>query len=351
MRILLLGGTGAMGIHLSKIISDRGDNIVITSRSSKESTKQIEYREGDAKDLDFLNNILEEKWDTIVDFMVYSQVDFKERIEKLLSRTSQYIFLSSSRVYDNSKEFITEDTTKLVDTTTDKEYLQTDEYALSKARQEDILKSSNKQNWTIIRPYITYSEIRLQLGTLEKENWLYRAIHGRTIIFSEDIKNHFTTLTYGLDVSTAMSKFIGNSSCLGESYHITNDTSYKWDDLLNVYLDVLEEKLGSRPKVLYQNLSDYSSWNPGKYQIIYDRLFDRKFDNTKINQFMDTSDFIDARKGIEQCLKSFLENPKFSAISWRQEAIKDKITKEATPLSELTGLKSKIKYVLFRYIF
>ena len=66
---------------------------------------------------------------------------------------------------------------------------------------------------------------------------------------------------------------------------------------------------------------------------------------------MDTSDFIDARKGIEQCLKSFLENPKFSAISWRQEAIKDKITKEATPLSELTGLKSKIKYVLFRYIF
>ena len=59
----------------------------------------------------------------------------------------------------------------------DEEYLKTDEYALSKARQEDILHRSGKNNWTVIRPYITYSEIRLQLGVLEKELWLYRFVH------------------------------------------------------------------------------------------------------------------------------------------------------------------------------
>lgn len=350
MKILLLGGTGAMGNHLSSILAEKNNHIVISSRKQRDAKKNIEYRQGDAKDIEFLNLLLEEKWDVIVDFMVYSQILFKQRVEKLLNSTNQYIFLSSSRVYDNSSEVINENTTRLLDTTKDNEYLQTDEYALSKARQEDILKNSSKKNWTIIRPYITYSEIRLQLGTLEKENWLYRAIHGRTILFSEDIKNHFTTLTYGYDVSKGITSLIGDDSSLGECYHITSGTSYKWEDLLNVYLDVLEQKLGKRPKVIYQNLNDFYLWNPGKYQIIYDRLYDRKFDNSKINNFINTSDFIDAKGGIEKCLKEFLKKPNFNAISWRNEALKDKITKEKTPLSEIQGLKNKIKYILFRYI-
>ena len=64
---------------------------------------------------------------------------------------------------------------------------------------------------------------------------------------------------------------------------------------------------------------------------------------------MDTSEFIDAQNGIAQCLESFLKDQKFNALSWRQEAIKDKFTKEITPLTEIKGIKNKIKYILFRY--
>ena len=36
MKILLLGGTGAMGSHLSEIINnDKGNDIVITSRKTR----------------------------------------------------------------------------------------------------------------------------------------------------------------------------------------------------------------------------------------------------------------------------------------------------------------------------
>jgi len=349
MKILLLGGTGAMGSHLCSILSNRGDSVVITSRKYRTSKELIEYRHGDARDLDFLNALLAEKWDTIVDFMVYSEIEFNERVNKLLGSTSQYIFLSSSRVYDYSTEFITEESTRLLDTTTDSEYLQTDEYALSKARQENILQTSSKKNWTIVRPYITYSEIRLQLGTLEKENWLYRALKGRTIVFSEDIKNHFTTLTYGLDVAKGMVALMNRPESLGEAYHITSNQSYKWEDLLEVYLDAIEEEIGKRPKVLLQNMSEFSTWNPGKYQIIYDRLYDRKFDNTKINEFINTSEFIDAKEGLKKCLKTFIKNSKFNAIGWKNEANKDKYTKEITPLSEIKEIKQKIKYIIFRY--
>ena len=111
----------------------------------------------------------------------------------------------------------------------------------------------------------------------------------------------------------------------------------------------MEKELGNRPKVMYQNLSDYFLWNPWKYQIIYDRLYDRKFDNSKINNLIETSDFLEAKDGIEKCLKSFLQDPIFNAINWKQEAIKDKITKDVTPLSEIKSIKQKIKYILFRY--
>lgn len=75
------------------------------------------------------------------------------------------------------------------------QYVQSDEYAIAKAKQEDILRNSDFKNWTIVRPYITYSDERLQLGFFEKELWLYRAIKGKTIIFPSDIYEKTTTLT------------------------------------------------------------------------------------------------------------------------------------------------------------
>lgn len=350
VKVLLLGGTGAMGSHLTNLLSDKGDRVVVTSRNYNTSKGLVEYRQGNAKNIDFLREVLEEQWDAIVDFMVYSEEEFRERVDLLLNSTSQYVFLSSARVYNESKETITEESARLLDNSLDKEFLSTNEYSLYKARQENILCSSHKKNWTIIRPYITYSEKRLQLGTLEKENWLYRALKRKTIVFSKDINNHFTTLTYGLDVATGIASLINNPNSFGEAYHITSQYACKWSDILNIYLEVLETQLGYRPKVIYQDLPDFLTWNPGKYQIIYDRLFDRKFDNTKVSSYIDTKEFTHFKTGLTNCLTEFLENPEFLNVDWRSEAIKDRYTKERTPLKEISGLKQKTKYIIFRYL-
>lgn len=350
MRVLLLGGTGPMGSHLKTVLSCRGDSVVVTSRNYYESKDLIEYRQGNAKDLDFLRDVLKDNWDAIVDFMLYSEKEFQERIDLLLSSTSQYIFLSSARVYNDSREPITEETVRLLDTSDDEMFLSQNEYSLYKARQEDVLRLSHKKNWTIIRPYITYSEKRLQLGTLEKEGWLYRALKGRTILFSKDINKHFTTLTYGFDVASGIASIINNSSSLGETYHITNQYACKWSEILDVYLGVLENALGYRPKVIFQDFPEFSTWNSGKYQIIYDRLFDRKFNNTKINNYINTEDFIDFKTGLQNCLTSFIASPEFKSVNWKREAIKDRYTKERTPLKEIDGVKLKMIYIYYRYI-
>ena len=66
-----------------------------------------------------------------------------------------------------------------MDLTKDEQYLATNEYALAKAREENVLTESGFNNFTIIRPYITYYNNRLQLGIFEKEIWLQRALDGK----------------------------------------------------------------------------------------------------------------------------------------------------------------------------
>lgn len=351
MRILILGGTGAMGAHLVKLLSSSGHILFITTRSQKQSIENLHYIQGNALEMEFLISLLKDQyWDAIVDFMVYDIPSFKDRVEILLKSTSQYIFVSSARVYADSKTPLTESSCRLVDVSQDQEYISTREYALTKARQEDILKSSGRNNWTIIRPYITYSEDRLQLGVLEKEDWLYRALKGRSIVFSSDIHSRLTTLTYGLDVSKGISCIIGNPDALGEIFHITSSEPIKWSQVLSIYLNVLEKHLGFRPKVLFVNLDQFVKVHPAKYQIIYDRFYNRVFDSTKIAQYTDPNTFLSVEDGLKNCLEVFLKREKFKTINWKSEAIRDKQSKEKTVLKEITGYKQKLIYLVYRYL-
>ena len=145
MNILVLGGTGAMGVHLVELLSQRGDAVFVTSRRERPSRKNVTYVRGDAHDNVFLQTLLDSRrWDAIVDFMVYRTEEFRHRVPQLLAATAQYVFLSSSRVYADSAEPITEDSPRLLDISTDAAYLKTDEYALAKARQENALREEIK---------------------------------------------------------------------------------------------------------------------------------------------------------------------------------------------------------------
>ena len=352
-QVLILGGTGAMGIHLVQLLVNKGIVTFVTSRKHRKSDGNLQYIQGNAHNIDFIKNILESnEWDSIVDFMTYNTQTFKERVDLLLNNTKQYIFLSSARVYADSEQSITENSPRLLDASEDNDYLATDEYALTKARQEDILKNSGYKNYTIIRPYITYSENRLQLGVLEKEDWLYRVLHGRTIVFSEDICKKITTLTYGYDVSNAIAELVGNINTQGEIFHITlsEQESCQWQNILDIYVGALERHLGYEPKVSLRSLNDFLNIHSGKYQILYDRLFDRYFDNSKIARYVEIDNFMNIKEGLNKCLEEFLKNPRFKQINWGKQARMDKLCNEKTSLFEIQGIKQKFEYLFFRYL-
>ncbi len=350
MKILVLGGTGAMGVDLVKILGERGENVTVTSRSERKSEfHNVRYVQGDAHDTTFLQSLLAEQYDAIVDFMVYKTEEFKARRDLLLQATKQYIFLSSSRVYADSKTPITEDSPRLLDVTTDKEYLQTDEYALTKARQENLLRGSGGTNWTIIRPYITYSNQRLQLGVYEKELWLYRALHDQTVVFPKSIAEKYTTMTLGEDVARGIAALIDNEKAMGEAFHITTDRAIKWDDVLTIYKQVFQDVMGKEIKIKYADDPKpiYEAMG-NKYQVIYDRMFDRRFDNTKFLQATGECKIESPEIGLERCLREFLERPVFKGSP--NLAVMDKLAGDRTKLSEISGFKKRCKYLAARYL-
>lgn len=325
-----------------------GGGIFVTSRRERQAEDGITYLKGNAHEEQFLRAILKERiWDAIVDFMVYNTEEFRQRANLLLQSTNQYVFLSSARVYADSATPITEDSPRLLDVCTDQDYLSTDEYALTKARQEDILRQSGMRNWTIIRPYVTFSEIRLQLSPAEKESWLWGALHGKTILFSRDLADRYTTLTYGYDVARGIAALLGKETAYGEAFHITAGECHKWSELLENYLDAIEKKIGRRPKV---KMLDHwvQAIGGGSMQVKWDRLYDRRFDTSKISKYIDTSTFKQTLPAMAECLSDFIDNPEFKSIHWGYEARKDKLTGEWTNISEIPEAKQKIKYLLIR---
>lgn len=350
MKILLLGGTGAIGKDLGTILQDNNNDIFVTTRNSQKDTTNINYIVGNAMDNNFISEILKDKFDVIVDFMMYDNLQlFESRIDMLLNSTNNYIFISSSRVYANSQEPITEKCSRLLDTCTDKMYLKNNDYAILKCKEEDLLKQNSKNNYTIIRPYITYNNTKLQLGIYEKEKWLFRALNGKSVVFSKDLLDKKTTLSFGYDVAKQIASVCTNTTGTGEIYQITTSNSRTWKQVLETYVSAFKKATGKDMKIKFvDNIYKTKILKPN-YQYEYDRIYNRIFDSTKIHELSNIYSGEEIDTALDRCLSDFLKNPKFYSIDWKDEGTKDKICKEKTSLKNIPGTKNKIYYILYRY--
>lgn len=352
MKVLLLGGTGVMGMYLVKLLDRDKIETYVTSRQDRESFGTIHYVKGNAMDDNFMRQIIGggKNWDVILDFMSYKTDQFKKRLKLLLGGTKQYVYISTARVYGNQDYPIKESSPRLLDCSDDRVFLLTDEYSLTKARQEDLLLNSGYSNYTIVRPCITYGDNRLQLGVYEKEEWLYRVLHGRTVVFPQEIAKRVTTLTTGEDVARAIYTMVGNERAVGDIVHITCGHHRKWEDIIDIYAEAIHKLLGQEFNVKTVSLDEFLSvrYNSLKYQVIYDRVYDRVYDVSHLNSYIDVSSFTPPEVGIPEALQRFMANPLFKGINWRFEARKDRLAGEHTPLSEIPSLKHKLVYLQAR---
>ena len=283
-KVLVLGGTGAMGRYLVPELLTLGYDIDIVSLDDVVSDNpKLKYIKGNTKEDGFLEKILANKYDGVVDFMTYSTEQFKNIHKLFLDNTDHYIYLSSCRVFADAPP-ITEKSPRLLDVSDDQEFLATDDYALYKARQEDMLRNSGKTNWTIVRPATTYSTGRFQLVTLEAPSIIYRMHTGKTIVLPEAAMNCEATLSWGGDVGKMLALLLFNPKAYGEDYNVATAEHHTWKEIAEMYNEIHPFKYITVSTEDYLNIL-----GPGAAWVRYDLsfsaallTFQRITDNTKI---------------------------------------------------------------------
>lgn len=290
-RILVLGGTGAMGVYLIPKLRERGYKVTCVSLDDiKSDDPDLIYIKGNAKDEEFRENLLAPGWDCIVDFMIYRTPEFKEVYKSFLEKTGQYIYLSSYRVYANEEHPIRETSPRLLDVSKNEVYINAtgglEDYSLYKARGEEILKASGYDNWTAIRPAITFSKRRFQLVTLEADLVVGRTMKGKKLVLPEAALDVEATMSWAGDVAEMIARLCFNQRAFKEIFTVATSEHNKWGEVAKIYnkLIGLEYVATDIDKYVELWVGNPNALN-ARWQLMYDRMFDRIIDNSKILEY------------------------------------------------------------------
>ncbi len=307
-KVLILGGTGAMGVYLVPELLSMGYRVHVAALDGFESLPQgnphLTCTKCDAKDEGALCELLKEGCDAIVDFIIYTTEEFKERYSLLLENTDHYIFLSSYRVYAGQTP-ITENSPRLLDVSEDLEFLASEDYALFKAREEDILKQSAYSNWTAVRPAITYSKRRFQLTTLEAAVVVRRTFQGKTLILPEEAMSVQGTMTWAGDVAKMIARLVLNKCAYCECFTVSTAEHHTWKEIAEFYKQLIGLHYITVDMETFLNVIAPGSKH-ARWQLQYDRMFDRVIDNRKILNAtgLKQADFMPLYDGLKQELSA-----------------------------------------------
>lgn len=315
-KVLILGATGAMGSYLTKKMAAKGydvdavslDNIV----SDKPNLRYIQAK--DATDPAFVDEIVKNHYDGVVDFMIYNSISFRKTFPKYLNNVGQYIYLSSCRVYANEENPIREASPRLTDVTTDPQLLFSDDYCMHKARGEDALRASGFRNWTIVRPSTTYSSKRCQLLTLERTKLLPYMRSGEPVLLYDQAKDIPASLTWGGDVAEMIGRLLFNEKAICNDFNVTSSESRTWGEIAGYYKEIFGLNYEWVDELTYQRFKD-PSFDPETsltaiWQLRYARMFNRAYDNSKILEAtgLKQEDFLTLYQGLSYEKDSILED-------------------------------------------
>ena len=299
-RVLVLGSTGAMGQYLVPKLADRG--YLVDAVSLDEETpcsENVRCIRANAKDEAYLAELVTKgQYDGIVDFMIWANYEFPRLYKLFLENTGHYIFLSTYRVYAGESP-ITEESPRLLDVSEDAELVASNDYCIHKARGEDILTASDYENYTIIRPAITYSKMRYQLVTLEAPLTVGRALAGKTVLLPEEVKNVQATMTWASDVADMIEGLLFNPRAMKETFTVSTAETHTWGEIASFYEQLVGMKIKWVNKEIY--IKALGGSVGVRWQLDYDRLFERVVDNSKVLRVtgLRQSDFMPLFEGLK----------------------------------------------------
>lgn len=282
-KVLVLGATGAMGRYLvPELVNLNYDVTGVGLEETAPWSVNASYVQGNAFDKEFLEKLLKEDFDGIVNFMDYGKYDFEDYYRLFLDNTKHYIFLSSCRVYDDKEQPIKETSPRLWNSSDDGQLKASHDYCIYKAQNEDLLVASPYDNWTVVRPATTFSTMRLQLVTLEFKNSVARALQGKKVVLPIQAKDKPATLSWGGDVAKMIARILFKDKAKREFYNVCSAEHRTWEEIAEYYHKLVGLEAVWVDKEDYLAILSPEGKINVRWQLEYARLFRRITDNSKV---------------------------------------------------------------------
>jgi nucleoside-diphosphate-sugar epimerase len=283
LRVLYIGGTGTISTSCVRLSLECGMRVYGLNRGNNHAARAlpegVTWLKADVTDeASVLSAIDGLDFDAVVNFLSYDASDAERSIKTFRSRTKQYLQISSASVYGKPVLQV-----PIVESTpTHNRFI---EYARAKLRAEEMLKRANREEGfpvTIVRPSHTYDDANPPLPG----GWtvVARIARGAEIPVHGD-GTSLWTLTHAEDFAVGLIGLLGNPRAIGESFHITGEDIYTWDQIYTIVADALgvDAKLVHVASELFPVIAPDWFWSD---LLVGDLAHSAVFDNAKIHRFV-----------------------------------------------------------------
>ena len=299
--VLLIAGGGTLGTYTGLELLRLGCKVDVICLEDKISDHENLTFYKETADLEFLTGFLAGKhYDGIVNFIHYPDIEVYKPVHELLTaHTDHLIFLSSYRVYADEQHPVTETAPRLLDVSTDEEYLAVETYSVPKAKAEDFLwQEARGRNFTIVRPVISFSERRFDVVTRSNHIITDAARTGETVYLPRTSRHLVAGLDWAGNSGKLIAHLLFKPETFGEAYTISSAQNLTWEEVADLYTDILGVHFEWVDDDFYIN--HYGITGNALWILLYDRFFDRTIDNSKVLKAtgLTADDFTSIEEGI-----------------------------------------------------
>jgi nucleoside-diphosphate-sugar epimerase len=283
LSVLFIGGTGTISASCVRLSVESGMQVTGLNRGRNSSLRElpeaVTWLTADvADDASLVGALRGLRFDAVVNFLSYDADDARRFVSLFGGRTDQYVHISSASVYGKPVLQV-----PLVESTpTHNRFLA---YARAKLRAEQELQRAYAEEGfpvTVVRPSHTYDEA----GPPLPGGWTVvdRLARGAEIPVHGD-GTSLWTLTHAEDFALGLVGLLGNPRAIGETFHITGDDVYTWDQIYTIVGKALgvEAKLVHVPSELFPVVAPDWFWSD---LLLGDLAHSAVFDNSKIRRFV-----------------------------------------------------------------
>jgi nucleoside-diphosphate-sugar epimerase len=278
LKVLLVGGTGVVGAGCTHLAASSGFDVQVVHRGRntlRPLPEGVRVVHADVRDPGSMRAALRpEKFDAVVDFASFTAHHVRAAIDLFHGHTRQYVFISSTAVYQRPSLLPLVESAPLGDTRS--------AHGRGKIECERVLEQAHRERGfpvTVVRPSHTYDATAIPLDG----GWtvLDRMRRRQEVLVHGD-GTALRTLTHTEDFAHAFLGLLGDMRTVGETYHITGDEVLTWNE---IYRIMAEAAGASEPRLVHVPSTAIATADPrwGE-ELLGDKAHSMVFDNTKVRR-------------------------------------------------------------------